>query len=313
MVIYHYPFKEKTNIPGGVLALGFFDGVHIAHRDLIKTARDEAKRLGLSFGVFTFGSGGNIKLSSARLYGDSEKAEIFESLGADFTVIADFRSIASLSGEDFVKKVLVDEMNCKICVAGFNFRFGHKASSGEEDLRRFMEEAGGSAIIRDEITTSDHKTLSATLIRDLITAGKIGEANEILGSPYYIKGRVSHGRKVGRGIGFPTVNIPIEEGHILPKAGVYRSAVVLDDRLYPAITNIGSCPTFGEHEVHLESFILNYSGDLYERELRVYLLDFIREERAFSSVEELKSQIASDTERVKKESEDLSWQHLGLK
>jgi riboflavin kinase/FMN adenylyltransferase len=313
MVIYHYPLKEKTDTKGAVLALGFFDGVHIAHRDLIKTARAVADERGLKLGVFTFGSGGNIKLSSARLYADDDKAEIFESLGADFTVIADFGSIAGMSGEEFVKDLLVGELGASVCVAGFNFRFGRGASSGEGELRRYMSEAGGEAIIREEITTGDHLTLSATLIRDLIKGGEIKRANEILGAPYYIKGRVLHGRAVGRGMGFPTVNIPIPEGHLVPLAGVYRSAVVLGGDIYPAITNIGRCPTFGEHELHLESYILDYSGDLYEKELRVYLLDFIREERTFGSAEELKAQIAYDTERVRKESGDLSWQHLGLK
>lgn len=313
MVIYHYPFKEKENIPSCVLALGFFDGVHIAHRDLIETARCEAKSRGLAFGVFTFGSDGNIKSSAARLYGDDDKAEIFKSLGADFTVIADFGGIAGLSGEDFVKKVLVGELNCRVCVAGFNFRFGHRASSGEGELRQYMTEAGGEAVIREEITGEDHVTLSASLIRDHILNGEIRTANKILGAPYYIKGRVSHGRKVGRGLGFPTANVPIRAGRIIPKAGVYSSAVVIDGKIYKAVTNIGSCPTFGQHEIHLESFIIDFAGDIYDREIRVYLLDFLRPERAFQSVDELKAQIEYDKNRTITESGDISWQDLGLK
>ena len=313
MVIYHYPFKEKENIPKCVLALGFFDGVHIAHRDLIETARVEAKRRGLAFGVFTFGSDGSIKSRAARLYGDDDKAEIFASLGADFTVIADFGGIAGLSGEEFVKDVLVSDLNCKVCVAGFNFRFGHKASSGEGELRQYMSEAGGEAVIREEITGEDKVTLSASLIRDMIIGGEIKRANKILGAPYYIKGRVSHGRKVGRSIGFPTANIPIREGRIIPMAGVYSTAVVIDDKIYKAVTNIGSCPTFGEHEVHLESFIIDFSGDLYDKEIRVFLLDFLRPERTFASVEELCKQIEYDKNRVITEIGDISWQELGLK
>ena len=185
MVIYHYPFKENTDIAPSVLALGFFDGVHIAHRDLIKTARDEADKRGLKLGVFTFGAGGNIKTGASRLYGDLEKAEIFEKLGADFTVIADFGSIAGMSGEDFVKGLLVNELNAKVCVAGFNFRFGKGAKSGEAELRSFMNDVGGEAVVREEITTSDHTTISATMIRDMITGGNIKKANEILGAPYY--------------------------------------------------------------------------------------------------------------------------------
>ena len=313
MVIYHYPIQEKIDFSGAVLALGFFDGVHIAHRDLIKTARAVADQRGLKLGVFTFGSDGKIKNNAARLYDDSDKADIFDSLGADFTVIADFASIVGKSGEEFVKDILVGELGAKVCVAGFNFRFGKGASSGEGELRRYMSEVGGEAIIREEITTKDHTTLSATLIRQLITDGKIREATEILGAPYYIKGRVLHGRAVGRGMGFPTVNIPIPEGHVIPRAGVYNTAVELDGKIYPAVTNIGKCPTFGEHEIHLEGYILDFSGDLYDRELRVYLLDFIREERVFESPEELRDQITRDTDKVRKESGELIWQHLGQK
>lgn len=313
MVIYHYPIQEKIDFSGAVLALGFFDGVHIAHRDLIKTARAVADERGLKLGIFTFGSDGKIKNNASRLYDDADKADIFESLGADFTVIADFSSIADKSGEEFVKDILVGELGAAVCVAGFNFRFGKGASSGEGELRRYMSEAGGEAIIREEITTKDHTTLSATLIRRLIAEGKIREATEILGAPYYIKGRVLHGRAVGRGMGFPTVNIPIPEGHVEPMAGVYNTAVEIDGRLYPAVTNIGRCPTFGEQELHLEAYILDFSGDLYDRELRVYLLDFIREERTFESVSELQKQIAYDTDKVRKESGELIWQHLGLK
>lgn len=313
MVIYEYPFKEKINIPKSALALGFFDGVHIAHRDLIETARRVADEKGLRLGVFTFGSTGGIKGNTMRLYGDGEKAEIFENLGADFMIIADFGSICGASGEEFVKDILVRDLNCQVCVAGFNFRFGNRAMSGESELRQYMSEAGGYAIIREEIKGEGSVTLSATLIRDLVIGGEIKKANRILGAPYYIKGRVLHGRKVGRDMGFPTVNIPIEDGRIIPRLGVYRSAVPIDGKIYAGVTNIGICPTFEERKVHLETHIIGYSGDLYGRELKVFLLDFIRDEMAFSSLEELKMQINVDKNKVIDESRDISWQELGLK
>ena len=313
MVIYEHPFKEKQNTPECVLALGFFDGVHIAHRDLIDTARRIADERGLKLGIFTFKSSGNIKGGSARLYGDGEKSEAFKSLGADFTVFSDFSAISNLSPEDFVKNILVSELNCRICVAGFNFRFGRGASAGESELRSLMEDAGGKAIIREEIKGQGGVTLSATLVRDLILSGEIKKANEILGSPYYIKGRVLHGRRIGRDIGFPTVNIHIDEGRIIPRLGVYRSAIPIDGRIFPGVTNIGSCPTFEERTVHLETHIIGYDGDLYGRELKIFLLDFLREEMVFSSVEELKMQINIDKNAVIKENGDIKWQDLGLK
>ena len=183
MVIYEYPKSEKLNISECVLALGFFDGVHTAHRDLIREAARIAKERHLALGIFTFGSGGAIKANTDRLYDDGEKAEIFSQLGADFTVYADFNSISHFSAEEFVNRILVGDLNCKACVAGFNFRFGKGAVGNSATLSKLMEDNGGEAIICDEIT-ADGATLSATMIRSLITSGRIEEANRHLGAPY---------------------------------------------------------------------------------------------------------------------------------
>ena len=312
MVIYEYPTNEKLNKKGCVMALGFFDGVHIAHRDLLSIAREIAKDRNLAFGILTFGSSGKIKDNVQRLYDDGEKAEIFSSLGADFVVFVDFSAISGLSPEDFVKRTLVADLNCKVCVAGFNFRFGKGASADSKRLADLMNEAGAEAVICEEIT-ADGLTLSATLIRELITEGKIHEANRYLGAPYYIKGRVTHGRADGRRIGFPTVNIPIEDGKILPKSGVYRSATVIDGKAYGCVSNIGVCPTFNGNETRLEAHIIDFDGDLYGKEMRIYLLDYLREERRFSSIDDLKMQINIDKNRAIKENGDKIWQELGLK
>ena len=313
MVRYEYPFSKKQNMDKCVLALGFFDGVHLAHRDLLECARKEATENGLNFGIFSFKSNGKIKTSSQRLYNDDEKTEIFHNLNADFVVFADFDQIAHLSAEDFVNKVLIEDLNCSLCVAGFNFRFGHRACGRADDLVRLMKIGGGDAIIRDEVKVDGEKTLSATLIRDMLAEGKIPEATKLLGAPYYIKGRVSQGRQVGRVLGFPTVNIPISEEKIKPRLGVYRTAIPIDGKIYSAVTNIGICPTFDKREIHLESFIIDFDGDLYGKDLKIYLLDFIRDERAFSSPEELKMQINIDKNTVIKENGDITWQDLGLK
>ena len=312
MVVYQYPFKEKLNIPPSVLALGFFDGVHIAHRDLMKTAKEEARKRGISFGIFTFSSGG-IKQDSAKIYSDEEKAEIFKELGVDFTVFADFPAISGCSPECFVKDILCRDLNCKACVAGFNFRFGKGASGGANELSRLMKDAGAEAIIREEIKGEGGVTLSTSLIRNLISDGRISEANRILVIPYNIKGRVLHGRAVGRSIGFPTVNTEIEKGRIVPMLGVYASAIPIDGRIYLGVTNVGVCPTFEKRQVHLETNIIGFEGDLYGRELRIYLLDFIRPEKAFSSPDELKMQINVDKNTVINRYGDIKWQELGLK
>lgn len=312
MNIYQYPQTEKLNIDGCVLALGFFDGVHYAHRDLFSTARRIADERGLAFGIFTFASDGNIKTGVRRLYDDREKAELFALCGADFTVYADFSKIAGLSPEEFVKKTLFSDLNCRVCVAGFNFKFGKGAAADSAELSQLMSEVGGEAIIRDEIT-DEGKTISATLIRGLIEDGKITEANRLLGSPYYIKGRVLHGRRDGRKMGFPTANIPIGEGKIIPKRGVYRTATVIGDRIYSGVSNIGICPTFDGDETRLETHIIGYNGDLYGEQMRIYLLGYLREERRFNSIDELKMQINIDKNKAIEENGDITWQELGLK
>lgn len=312
MVIYEYPFKQKQNIPECVMALGFFDGVHIAHRDLLKQARDIAREKGLAFGVFTFGSTGGIKINAGRLYDDGEKAEIFDALGADFTVYADFGAISGNSAEDFVNKILCLDLNCKVCVAGFNFRFGKGASGDQARLTELMRKNGKETYICDEITAGG-VTLSATLIRNLIADGKIEEANSYLGAPYYIKGRVLHGRSDGRKLGFPTANISIEEGRIVPRFGVYRSATIIDGKMYNGVSNVGICPTFDGREIRLETHIIDFSGDLYGKELRVYLLGFLRDERRFDTIDELKTQINIDKNTTIIKNGEIKWQELGLK
>lgn len=312
MIIYQYPNEKELNIDGCVLALGFFDGVHIAHRDLFSTAREIARERGLAFGIFTFGSSGGIKGQVKRLYDDKEKAEIFAELSADFAVFADFSAISGMSPTEFVRDTLCSHLNCKVCVAGFNFRFGKGASGDSGMLSALMGELGGEAIIREEITAGGN-TLSATLIRQLILEGEIERANGYLGAPYYIKGRVSHGRSDGRRLGFPTANISIPEGKITPKAGVYRSACVIGGRIYSSVTNIGVCPTFDGSETRLEAHIIGFDGDLYGEDLRIYLLGYLREEVRFESVNDLKMQINIDKNRTIKENGDIKWQDLGLK
>ena len=311
MIIYEYPTHKELNKEGCVLAIGFFDGVHIAHRDLMSTAKHIARERGLAFGIFTFGSSGGIKGNVQRLYDDGEKSEIFASLDADFTVFADFSAIAGLSPEDFVKKTLCDDLNCRVCVAGFNFRFGKGASGDSTRLAELMSESGGEAVIRKEITAGD-KTLSATFIRELVSSGKIEEANSYLGAPYYIKGSVCHGRSDGRKLGFPTANISISEGKITPKNGVYRSATVIDGIIYSCVSNIGVCPTFEGKESRLEAHIIDFEGDLYGKEIRIYLLGYLREEKRFNSINELKMQINIDKNKAIEENGDITWQELGL-
>ena len=312
MKIYEYGKDVVTNPKGCVITLGFFDGVHIAHRDLIDTARAAAQKEGIPFGIFTFNSESGIKSNAKRIYTTKEKLDIFEEIGVDFTVIAEFGSIAHFAADQFVKEVLIDSLNCRIAVAGFNFRYGKGALGNSETLSADMKANGRDCIIREEMTL-DGVTVSATLIRKLLSEGKIEKANILLGRPYSIFGRVTHGNGVGKTLGFPTINTDFNDNNISLRRGVYRSALVIDGRLYPALTNVGTCPTFEERKLHAETYILGFEGDLYDKETILYILEFMREEKQFKTAEELKKQIIVDKNNAINRFGDVSWQELGLK
>lgn len=293
MELYHY--KYNTPLPTGecVIALGLFDGVHIAHRQLIERAREIARARKISFGIFSFSDCGSLKKNSTRIYTDEEKLAIFDILEADFVVLADFSSISGLSPEKFVSDVLIRDISAAACVAGFNFRFGKGAIGNADTLVRLMALAGKEAVICDEVTL-DGETVSSSLIRSCITSGDVERAGALLGAPYSIFGEVTHGNSKGRSLGFPTVNTALSEGRTIPKLGVYISRVSIGSSCFKSITNVGICPTFDARDVHIETHILDFSGNLYGERLCVYLLKFLREEMRFESEDELRRQIAFD-------------------
>ena len=305
MKIYNYRYGDGCRFcgeeyaeSGCVLALGFFDGVHIAHRALIARAKECASELGARLGVFTFPSKGSVKSGAPRIYGDGEKLGIFESLGVDFTVLADFSSLSSLSAEKFVSDVLISDLGAAVCAAGFNFRFGKGASGNSATLSALMAENGARAVIEDELSDGG-QTVSASRIRTLLSDGEISEAARLLGEPYSLTGEVERGNSMGKRLGYPTVNIRIGSGRALPRRGVYKSSVEVDGKIHKGLTNLGTCPTLGEREVHAETYILGFSGDLYGKRVRVRLLEFLRDERRFNSPDELKMQINVDINTIK--------------
>ncbi len=309
MRIFEYKKGVKLPISSSVLALGFFDGVHAAHRLLIEDGMRIAENRGAAFAVLTFPSESKLKNFSPRIYGTEERLFLLSDLGVENVVLADFDSVSGMTPEEFVKEALVEEVGCTVAVAGYNFRFGKDAAGKSSDLLRLMRDAGCDAVIHDEHSYLG-KPISATRIREKLRTGDVKEANELLSVPYFIKGRVTHGRSVGHTLGFPTVNMSLSGERAIIATGVYKTAVDIDGKLYTGITNVGTCPTFESREVHLETYVLDFDGNLYERELTVYFLDYLREERKFASGEELSLQIAKDKERAKGV---LTWQALGLK
>lgn len=310
MTVYEYKLGRALPIDKCAVAIGFFDGVHLAHRELIAAAREEAKRLGISAGVVTFASESSIKAGIPRLYDTSDKLSLMEVLGVDFTVICDFADVSGLSGEEFVRGTLVRDIGAVRVAAGYNFRFGSRASSNADDLCEYMRSLGGEAIIKAPYLYGG-EPLSSSMIRGLLSKGKVEEAQCALGAPYFITGRVSHGKSIGKELGYPTLNFTEEAGRVKLKAGVYRCAALISGELYHAVTNVGVCPTFEGREYHIEAHLADFSGDVYGECVRLYFLGYLRDERQFSSPDELKMQIKVDKNRAIKENGENLWQEIG--
>ncbi len=311
MRIYEYTRTAASQPEKCVLALGFFDGMHIAHRDLLSYGKHLASAAGLPFGIFTFRSECEIKSATARIYDTEHRLRLAERAGAEFAVVADFDSLRELSPEEFVRDVLVGTLHAEIAVAGYNFRFGKCAAGDSETLTKLMNALGKQARIRDEFKR-EGVTVSSTAIRDLLLNGKIEEANRLLGAPYSLRGTVVHGDGRGRSLGLPTINTDVPEGLIAPATGVYRSATVCGNRIYASVTNVGVCPTFGQRALHAETHIVDFEGELYGEEAEIFLLEYLREEKQFSTADGLISQIKLDISQTKSRNGDITWQELGL-
>lgn len=311
MDIIRYKYPEKPNISRTAVALGYFDGVHIAHRELISLLVREARAKGLSSYVLTFeNSILKAKKTQTVIYNTEEKLEIFASLGVDGVIIADFDSISSLSPESFVRDVLIDAFDTQLAVSGYNFRFGKGASADAMRLVEFMRGECREAIILGE-KTIDGEPVSATLIREALSERRLDAATRMLGVPYSVSGTVERGLGLGKGFGFPTVNIPLRADSPLG-VGVYRTAVKIGEKLYTGITNVGSCPTVKEREIHTETLIADYDGNLYGTRVTVYFLGYLREEKHFDTIPELREQIYADRDKAIKENGDLKWLEIGL-
>ena len=283
------------------IALGLFDGVHLGHREVIKFPIMLAES-GFIPSVFTFSSSTVEEKQGRRIeyiYTDEQKEILIRSLGISDFFIEDFSSIKDLSGEEFVRDILVDRLSTRYVICGRDFRFGKRASCGIDELYEFGRKYGFGVEIADDVK-SEGENVSSKKIRELLKNGEIQTANKLLGSAYHISGEVLHGMELGRTMDFPTINQNFGEKQLVPKHGVYHTRTLIDGKKYDSITNIGIKPTVGDNIKPLaETHILGYSGDLYGRKTEVQFCRFIRDEKKFPSIDELKKQIAEDIEYIK--------------
>ena len=276
-----------------VLALGNFDGVHLAHKALIAKAADVAKKISARGGIFCFEKPPCDFLSPEppkRICTLEQKLELAGKCGAKAAVLGNFPALRDLSPQDFIE-LLKAEANCIAVVCGYNFRFGRGGKGSYIELQKAF---GDMAVLVEKMTLEGDE-ISSTRIRGLLLEGDVEKANRLLGHPYSVTGKVVRGKQLGRTLGLPTVNQFFSEELLIPKNGIYASSCKIDGVTSRAVSNVGLRPTVEDSDrINCETHIIGYSGDLYGRELRVEFFSRLRPERRFGSVEELQAAINGD-------------------
>ncbi|MDD6728228.1 MAG: riboflavin kinase [Eubacteriales bacterium] len=259
------------------VALGDFDGMHRAHKKVVTGAED----------VIIYSVNNRFSLL---------QKSIFEKRYPN-AVFADFDEIKHMNGEDFIEDILIGRFHAGMILCGFNFRFGKMASWSAVDMRKYLEDRDIWVRILEHLDF-DGEPISSTRIRSEILLGNVERANEMLGYNFTFESEVIQGDHRGRTIGFPTINQHYPEGLVPIKFGVYESIAFVDGKAYKAFTNIGIRPTWRVEETLCETHIFDFDGNLYDKTVRIELVRFLREERQFSSLEELKKQLEYDKSSI---------------
>ena len=296
MTIYNN-LKIKNIHKNSVVAIGNFDGLHLGHQKVIKQAQQKAKKNNLAFGVVTFEPIPvmffNPKIKNHRINSIEQKKNMLKNFKIDYLIIIKFNQrFSNLSAENFVRDIIYKKIKSKYLFVSKNFKFGKKRQGDINTLRKFENIYKYKTIITAPYRKST-KTISSTLIRKKISMGKIKEINKLLGRQWTIIGKVVKGKRRGRKIGFPTCNIKLKN-YIVPKLGVYSVIVKTKQFKKRGIANIGYRPTFNGQNLLLEVNIFGIDKNLYNKEIEINFLKFLRPEKKFKGLEQLKKQIKID-------------------
>ncbi len=295
MTVFNEPFVKLNGKTA--VALGFFDGVHEGHKAVINAAVKYSRENNIPAVIWTFVN--SPKKTALSITDNDERKVIFEALGVDTLIAFPFSGdVKGLTKAEFVNTVLRDCLNAEKVFCGFNYSFGAGGKGTPEELKKLCESQGISVEISEEISVQG-ETVSSTKIREYIENGFPEKANALLGRPYSINGAVSHGKKLGRTLGFPTANIKICENKVLPKDGVYFTVTEFEGKRFYGITNIGTNPTVEDKQRRAENYIFDFNGDLYGKEIKIKFLSFIRGEKKFDTVELLAEQVKKDIQTAK--------------
>ena len=282
---------QDLQTPEGELAaaLGSFDGLHLGHRQVIGNTLSAP---GLRPAVITFQQNPSVSLQKKPvplLTTNEQKLALLEEMGVEVVYLLSFDRIRDMEPEDFVE-ALYRVCRVRALSCGFNFRFGKNGRGDAGLLKELCREKGIELSVTPPVSVAG-ETVSSTRIRACLEQGDVQQAGQLLGRPFGYDFEVTHGRQLGRTWGTPTINQPFPQGYVLPRFGVYASLVEVEGQKYHGVTNIGVKPTVGSDCALSETWIPEFSGDLYGKKVPVELLDFIRPERKFDSLDQLKNEI----------------------
>ena len=302
---YYKKFNIKKSDKGSLILIGNFDGLHIGHQKLFKLAKKYKKKYKLKIGVLTFEPVPkmffNKNLKNFRISNLNQKKEILKNFGTDFLIIKKFnRKFSKIKSLDFIKKILYQKLNTKFIFVSSNFRFGNKREGDIKQLTSY-ERIFRYKLIKPKPLKLRKKIVSSTLIRKLISKGKINLANKLLNRKWSIFSKVQEGKKLGKKIGFPTCNLDIND-YVIAKPGVYAVKIYQKNKkkCLNGIANLGYRPTFNQKKLLLEVHIFKFNRNIYNKYLTIEFIDFIRKEKKFKNINQLKKQINLDIKIAKK-------------
>jgi riboflavin kinase/FMN adenylyltransferase len=305
MVKLYKNFNIKKNHKNSLILIGNFDGVHLGHQKLFKLAQLYKKKYNLKIGVVNFDPMPkmffNKFLKNFRITSINQKIALLSKLNVDFIITKKFdKKFSKTKSINFIKEILNKKLNSKFIFVSNNFRFGNKRE-GNVNLLIKNEKKFNFTVVKPQPLIKQQKIISSTLIRSFLEKGYLEKANKLLDRNWTVDGVVQKGRQMGKKIGFPTCNIDIQD-YVLAKPGVYAVKVLRSNnsKYLRGIANLGYRPTFNQKKILLEVHLFNYSGNLYNKLLSVEFLKFIREEKKFKNVNQLKSQIKKDLNIAKK-------------
>ena len=291
--------------PKRVIALGFFDGVHKGHGALLRTVAQVADRLGAKPCAFTFDRSPTAAITGQAvplLSSVEDRVWLMRRYyGIEEVIVAPFDGMQKMDWQDFVSEYLQKELGAVHVVAGHDFHFGYMGKGNPQRLQEKCRELGMGCDIIQKVE-QDGITISSTYIRTLIAQGEVERADQFLGHPHTLTNRVAHGKKIGTTtLGFPTVNLLIPQGVIVPAYGVYATRVWFDGQCRCAVTNVGVRPTVEDNDGHVtvEGFILDFDGDLYGHEIRMEFYKYLRPEQCFPSMDALAAEIRRNAQQTR--------------